>query len=389
MAGQEGEQWLNKAAALPNDTLQRIQTLRSGISPSRAAAVVEMLELRHKAGGRFANASVMYFTASGVEQATVPAIARYHASQIPPGAQSIDLCCSIGSDLRAFAERGPVLGVDLNLSSLLCARFNTLETHYCVTLLQQDVCSLDLDRIARADPQLLFCDPSRRKISKSGSEVRVRAVSEYSPPLSWLTEVSSRFPQLKLKLSPAIHNDDLAYFGGTVEFISYGGMCREALLHPGTRPLKLRATLIDSTEEVYYLDGEQHETAEISGVQKWLYEPDPAAIRAGYVDSLARMHGAYRLAESIAYLTAEIEIRSPWMQRYSVIHSMPCDIRSMKEWLRKHQMRVDVVKRRGATPEPEQMRSDLKYDSRERLEPVILVLVRLAKGVIAIFCHID
>ena len=66
----------------------------------------------------------MFFTRSGLEQASSEATARYRARRYAGARQVADLCCGIGGDLIALAGHRPVLAVDIDPLHLRMAQAN-------------------------------------------------------------------------------------------------------------------------------------------------------------------------------------------------------------------------------------------------------------------------
>ena len=147
---EEGSGLLAAAERLPTDPLTRLTSLRRFTTPERAAAVVEMLELRRRARHRFPEAERLYFTSEGLEQATAAPIARYRAERFTEGVPVLDACCGIGGDAGALAHRAPVVAVDLNPAAALCAQANAavFGGPHPVHALCADVTALDLSRLA-------------------------------------------------------------------------------------------------------------------------------------------------------------------------------------------------------------------------------------------------
>ena len=71
-------------------------------------------ELRLRARAKFDRAGRMFFTRSGLEQASAEVVARHRARRFDTAGPVADLCCGIGGDLIALAERHPVLAVDID-----------------------------------------------------------------------------------------------------------------------------------------------------------------------------------------------------------------------------------------------------------------------------------
>ena len=67
----------------------------------------------------------MFFTRSGLEQSSAEIVARHRARRYAGASQVADLCCGIGGDLIALAERHRVLAVDRDALRLRIARVNS------------------------------------------------------------------------------------------------------------------------------------------------------------------------------------------------------------------------------------------------------------------------
>ena len=243
-----GAALLAEASLLPADPLPRLTHLRRRTTPERAAAAVELLELRQRARGRFPQADTLFFTAEGLEQATAAPIAHYRASRFAEGVPVLDACCGIGGDAGALSHRAPVIAVDLNPAAALCTRANAplFGGAYPVHTLCADVTTLDLGRMAgKGGVRSALFDPSRRADRTDGSRRRVRDASDYAPPLEFLTALRTHFPALCVKVSPALDDDTLQRFESRVEFLSDRGECKEAALWFG--PLAESLPTVDGT----------------------------------------------------------------------------------------------------------------------------------------------
>ncbi|MFM9114750.1 MAG: hypothetical protein ACKOU6_01130, partial [Planctomycetota bacterium] len=112
LVGSEAQAWLQRVASDPTITPRLLQRLRRDLSTERARLVVEQVELRRRARDKFQLADHLFFTRRALEQATDDVLAQVKASRFPAGTLVVDVCCGIGGDLMALAERGPVRGVD-------------------------------------------------------------------------------------------------------------------------------------------------------------------------------------------------------------------------------------------------------------------------------------
>ena len=103
--------------------------LRSaGVPPDLAAAALTQASLRRAAVGKFgAVAGSLFFTRTGLEQATRAPVATARAGRLArAGATAVaDLGCGIGADSRAFAQAGlRVLAVEADPETAAVARAN-------------------------------------------------------------------------------------------------------------------------------------------------------------------------------------------------------------------------------------------------------------------------
>ncbi len=387
LASPEGIRLANLASAMPDDSLLQLTQLRQRTSIDRANAILDQLNLRRRARYRFPSADSMYFTASGLNQATVPAIARYHGSLLRDCQLVLDAGCGIGADLREIAAFCPVIAVDTSVDTLACARLNTRGyAAHGVRFVCADVTTLSMEALTRGGVDGLFCDPGRRQ-EAAGITHRVRSAELSSPPLSWLLSAVERFPQILFKLSPAIPDDELRQLGGSVQFVSFGGQCREALSLPKrslTDYTAVRVADDGSSEELTVIHG-SHVGAGQTG--EWLYEPDPAAIRAHLVDTLAVLSQTHRLVDGLAYLTGDALVKNSWLTPYRVIEPVPCDVRYLRAWQKRSDRRISVVKTRGATPTPEEMIAKLRDPAVNGAKQAVLFLARDRTGVTAVLCE--
>ena len=398
-----GAALLEDAVRLPADPLIRVTHLRRRTSPERAAAVVEMLELRHRARRRFPQADTLFFTAEGLEQATAAPIAHYRAARFVEGVPVLDACCGIGGDAGALAHRASVVAVDLNPATALCARANAplFGGAYPVHALCADVTTLDLGRWAAQGIGAALFDPSRRADRSDGSRRRVRDASDYAPPLEFLTTLQAHFPALCVKVSPGLDDETLQRFEPRVEFLSDRGECKEAALWfgplaeglPAPAPTTgastgdhlYLATVLPADAPAATLAPFACDTPLLSAPRVWLLEPDPAVIRAHLVPQVAALTNAAQITPGIAYLTAEAYVPTPFASAYRILDWLPYQEKMVRARLRQLGRRVEVVKKRDVPLEPEQVRKAL-LDKDRSLPSCVLVLTRYQDKITALIC---
>ena len=359
------------------ETLTALTRLRKTTTPEVAVAAWEMAELRRRGPAKFGpEAAQMYFVREALEQASGQETADYHASRLAAaGAATVaDLGGGIGGDALAFARAG--LGVTLferDPVRVLFAAENARVWGFTaqIRVVQEDVMAADVTA------QAAWLDPARRRDSR-----RVSDPEDYAPPLSWLTELSAQgIESIGVKLSPGIDHALADRFGAELEFISEGGECREALLWlGGTRSGdRLRATVI-TRDGPRGLTGKedapgQPRAATLDG--RYLYEPDPAVIRAHLVGTLARQMDAAPMDPQIAYLLGDTLVFTPFADAYEVLEHFPYSKKRLQEALTSHDVGRVIIKKRGFPQEPDEIRKTLKLRGSQEM---IVVLARVGKG---------
>jgi hypothetical protein len=149
-------------------------------------------------------------------------------------------------------------------------------------------------------------------------------------------------------------------YDAEVEFISLKGELKEAALWFG--PLKSaqrRATLLPGP---HTLVGSPDDAQQAPGVNPltYLYEPDPAILRAGLVQDLAHLLDAAQLDPDIAYLTAEKRIPTPFARVWEIEAWFPFQLKRLRSYLRVRGVGKVTVKKRGSPLQPEALIRDLR-----------------------------
>jgi SAM-dependent methyltransferase len=303
-----------------------------------ARAALETVLLRRKAARKFAHPEGMFFTREALEQATSEPIARHRAARFAGLGVVADLCCGIGGDALALAARGDVVAVDRDALHLHMCRLN-LAAHGLAdraTLIEGDVLTLPLPPIDAA-----FIDPDRRTDGR-----RVLPVERYAPPLS---AILARLPAglpTGVKLAPGLDRADLEGHPGEIEFISFEGELREAVLWSGPfAGPRHRATLLPSGETLFAPRPAPMPLAEEPG--GFLYEPDPAVIRADLVGLLAERLDARPIDDGLALLSADAMPATPFARVHVVEATLPPRPKAVREYLRGRDVGRVQVRRHG------------------------------------------
>jgi len=385
LLGPDGQRWLAQTmlADLRDAAQLAVLTeLRRTLSAAQAAAVYQQARLRQRAAPRIDRAAQLYFTAEGLEQASSTPVARHRAARFAGLGLVADLACGCGGDLLALAARAPALGIDRDPLRLAMAAENLrvlgLAEHASLR-------EADLYRVTRADlPEHLggiFYDPARRRAGQ-----RLHADAEYDPPLALARHWQADVPLLGIKVAPgcdlATLPADLAH---EVEFVSLDGALKEATLWSGPAARAgRRATLLDHGGGVVTLEDAAPPPPRVMPPRAWLFEPDPAVIRAGLVTTVADRLGAGQLDAQIAYLTGDAAPPSPFVRAWRVLEWAPFHLKRLRHALRARGAGAVTVKKRGSPLDTDALARELSgpVDG----VPLVVVLTRVAGQPAALIC---
>ncbi len=393
------------------NTLALLTRLRKRNPAEIAAAALETARLRIKGREKFgARADRMFFTREALEQASDWRVSRHRfgSGEFDATLWFADMGCGIGGDSLALAEfSGSVIGVDLDPIRLAMARANVPAAH-----------ALFIAADARVTPPFsprincYFFDPARRVDGR-----RIHSVHNYIPPLdvidNWRRSVI-------VKLSPGIDLAELEPYGNThIEFVSLNGELKEAVMTlsgGGIQSDPIRTAIVidadGNTAKIDHRLSSYSEPSNFDGIRQLpqlyvartdryqfygplpvvpisipravLYEPDPAVIRAGLVQLLGSVIGAAMIDSTIAYLTADQAVKTPFARAWPIEAWMPFNLKKLRAYLRERNVGRVTVKKRGSPLTPEELIAKLRLpgDGEER----VVVLTRVQGNPAIIIC---
>ncbi len=313
-------------------TPSNLNRVAKNVGDESARWAFSQWELRKRGRAKFARADEMLFTREALEQATHEAVAAYHASLFPQGISRGDLTVGIGADLIALS---PASGFELDEERAAYARHNLSVYGKNSSVVVAD----SLEAVWEFD--CAFADPARRVEGR-----RTLNIHEFSPDPVY---VARRMAQLELgviKLTPMLPDSILEALGEALEFISFGGECREALVITGKRVVPGRwAVHVESGER---LRVSEPTVGAVTTPARYLYEADPAAIRAHALPTLEQQYQLKPLGDSNGYLTSDEAIDSVWLKRYEVLYSGKADPSTTKRELQRIGAAKPILKQRGA-----------------------------------------
>ncbi|MBQ1072005.1 methyltransferase domain-containing protein [Micromonospora sp. C31] len=392
----EGSAALDAAARVAGgDPLTAVAALRSaGLPAGLASAALTQAELRRRAVGKFGPAAAgMFLTRAGLEQATRGVVAARRADRLrAAGVRTLaDLGCGLGADALAAARAGiRVYGVEADpvTAAMAAANAEAAGLAELFTVECGDATAFDVGRVDG-----VFCDPARRR---AGTGRRIFDPNAYSPPWDFVVGLAERVPHTVVKVAPGIDHA-LVPAGAEAEWVSVDGDLVEAALWCGRlAEVPHRATLLRGKEgppvnasgigrvPCNQLTGSGDVEAAVGPTRRFLYDPDPAVVRAHLVAELAETLGATLADPSIAYLYADAPTPTPFARCLEVTDVLPFSLKRLRALLRERRVgRVEILKR-GSALEPEKLRRDLRLAGNE---PASLVLTRVAGAPTVLVCR--
>ena len=367
-----GEALLTAASKAIDQGLNTQIQLRKNHPTEICRAALYLVELRSRAREKFPNASEMFFDRDGYEMATRAEVAAYRAKRLSNCSEILELCCGVGGDSFFLAQNAKVIAVDLSRTRIEMARLN------CNLQKKRDILFLvgDANHFAPRTAAI-FIDPARRE-----SQQRFRRGQEYNPPLSIAEELRKSTPNVIVKVSPAIPEEELPH-DAEIEFVSSRRQCREGVIYWGQiATAKRRATILPGP---HTLTDDSKGESPIGSPGSFLYDPDPAVVRAHLIDELARNIDAWKLDSQIAYLTNDVMVKTPFAKSYRILDVRPFAIKNLRQYLRQKGYFPAEIKRRRFPMEPREIERSLRVSIGDL--PVVLVFTRIAGKMICLICE--
>jgi len=368
----EAAPWLQRAAAEKDpESLSAADRWRRDLPGEKAAAVLGQESLRRaavrKLGG---SASELFLTRDGLEQATRPTVARWRAERLAASgvAHVWDLGCGLGLDALALVEAG--MGVTAIERDPVSATLAAANLGASARVIVGDVADL-YDQVP--SDAGVFLDPARRT-----ARGRSWDVADLSPSWDVVTSVLDGGRVACVKLGPGIPYRLLPEHAEAVWVSDQGDLVEAAVwagrdAAPGRRSALLLPQGLSLEAEAGHLP--------LGPIRSWLYEPDPAVIRAGAIPALGRELGATGIAPGVAYLTTETHQPTPYATAFEVLDRLPYRERDLRAWVKANRVGTLEIKKRGLEVDPAALR--------RRLAPkgpasATLVLTPTADGAVAL-----
>lgn len=332
--------------------------LRRTLSPDRAAAVADLEWLRRRGAAKLGDmAASLFLTHDGLEQATRFPVAQWRAGRLSGAAtRMIDAGCGLGIDALAARMAGiEVIGIEKDPVTAIFARANLGTVpgpaYEVRTADLKDLNPEELPGGRGTQDTAIFLDPARR--TEKG---RSWKVDDLSP--SWdsiLGVLGHGF--VVVKLAPGFPRR-LLPAGVDVTWVSHKKDLVETTLWSWAGATGRReAVVLNGTESRLLAGGPLPSPAPVS---RYVYEPDPAVIRAGATGVLARMAGVRPVADSIAYLTGPDLLLTDFADVFEVLEILDFSEKALRAWVRDQGIGTLEIKVRGLGVDPAVLRRALR-----------------------------
>lgn len=375
------------AAALlaSGDELRALRALGRDCTPHEARAAVALVLGRRALAGKLPDAGVLWCDREAAEQTSHLLVARHLAQRFASCRYVADFGAGMGGDALALAAFARVLAVDRDPARLAMVAANAATRGLTDRIETVEADLNDWESPAGLDGA--WCDPARR----DEGDRRLRPES-WSPPLSRALALVRHAPGGGVKLAPGIDLDALPA-NAEVEFVSLGRGLRAAVAWVGTLARDARtATVLDEDGGAAVLTGDPDTGAgDARDPGAYLYDLDPTVGRAGLVERLAGDLGAWKLDDTIAYLSADEARTTPFARRYRVLAWLPFAERRLLDALRTHGAGRVEVTRRGSPVDTNALERRLQraLDGDVSQPPLVVALTRVRGQHVAIICTRD
>ena len=320
---------------------------RFGLDADQRAEVLTQVDLRARAARRWGvPTDHLWFTRDGLEQASRPAVATWHATRLKAaGVRSVaDLGCGLGLESRAFAAAGmQVTAVELDADTAVLAAANLRERDAHV--LVADVTTMQLPEC-----DAYFLDPARRDTNSPRSidglsGQRVADPEDWSPAWSWVCALDK--PRLVAKVAPGIAHERIPDNASATWLQCDGDLVEASIWFNELRSAARRTAIaiVDGLVIDELTSNDAHATT-IGGIDEYLYDINGAVTRAGLVTQLAARLHAHRVDERLGFLSSAVSAPTPFATCYRVVESMAFDGKSVIAALRRLDAgNITIVKR--------------------------------------------
>ncbi|MHA2121572.1 MAG: hypothetical protein ACW990_10245 [Promethearchaeota archaeon] len=344
---------IKKLAQIRDVKKRRILLAKKGLNKSEIEEILEKVHFQVKGKKKFPRASQMKFNMQGLAQASSKYLAEYRTwkmrQQLGPIQKSLDVGSGIGGDTIAMALRWKVISIEKDpvIMEMLRHNIQVYNVEKNVTYILGDILELVDDKEFQKqliDVNYIFFDPSRRSEGK-----RTVKIEEYDPPLSLVERLQKFTHNICVKISPGVDISHIHY-DCDIEVVSYKGEVKEVMLWFGKFKKSSDRNSILATklpEKITWIQKSNRYDVPISKPKKYVYEPDPAFIKAHLISDLAEEFNLSQLHKKIAYLTADTFISTPILKSFQVFTYCKLDYTLINKTIQELNLGILDFKARG------------------------------------------
>jgi hypothetical protein len=372
LSGSEAAAYLAEVEASQTPLHTALDRLRRHLSPDKAHLLLEQVELRRRAKEKFTAADRMFFTRTGLEQATDEWVARYKATRFAEheAASSstlaiADYCCGVGGDLIALSEHNVVIGVDRDP---VAAHFAEVNASRSCAASRVTIVPGAVEDFERGDFAAWHIDPDRRPTGR-----RTTSLNACQPSLVTIERLIARVPHAAVKLAPATRVPPEWAERCELEWISRDGECRQLVAWHGAlvrSPGLRRATVLTSAASRAVIGlggaprtiiGRPNQPVPVADdLGNFIFDIDPAARAAHLHGALAGELNLSALTSGPSYFTGNLPIADAAVSCFKVESVLPLRVRTIAAHLRERGIGRLEIKKRGVDIDPEKLRRGMK-----------------------------
>lgn len=300
-----------------------------------------------------------FVTEKSLQQSTECHVARWKA-RLFNSLRVVDLCCGIGGDSIALAQRAPLKCVDRDPLIVEYARVNLaqIESRHCVDVVCADV--LDVP-IATSDA--IHIDPDRRS-----GDSRSTDPIWHEPSWEQVLRLIGHCDAAMVKLAPGARIEEPAIpfhrcwisFQGSVreQSLITGGLIDSLLTDENSRANsdQIRSSIhIDSGGHANLFSAQPTRAITLeSRPKRWIVDPDPAIRAAGLTEGFCHRHGMSAIGRASGFLTCDdvTPLSRAMAICQEVVWSGSADDRKLRRELRSRNLYPQTVKVRGSGHDP-------------------------------------
>ncbi len=361
------------------DVIKLTTNLRKqGYEPDLVAQCITQAKLRSRAVAKFGQqeAANMLFTEEGLEQATRSEVSSWHAKRFTQaGIKSVtDLGCGIGGDSKAFASAGiSVTAIEMNPDAAALAGHN-LNAFPNAIVFQGDATNTQVATDA------VWMDPARRNLSSKAAGRVMLKPEDFSPNLDFAFELARKH-SAGIKLAGSLPHE-LIPTDCEANWVSHNNELVETVLWFGAlgEAGKRSAVIID--KDALEFAGEEIQ-APLGAPGKYIYDPISAMVRSHLLGAYAIENELWGISTSIAYLSGDHKVQSPWLRGFEVLEELPLDAKRIAKRMSELNIGTLEIKKRGVDITPEQLRPKLKLKGKES---ATLILTKIQDSRKALVC---